>query len=66
MVCPYCGKEMEQGYISCRDGVYWCEKKHIIPPLLGLGKDRKIDLNTQENHVKAFICEHCRKVVIEY
>ena len=66
MICPYCGKEMKHGYISSRDGVFWSEKKHILPTGLGCGKDEKIDLNKQENHVVAFRCIDCKKVIIEY
>lgn len=27
MKCPYCNDEMNQGYIQCRDGLYWTPKK---------------------------------------
>ena len=66
MICPYCGKEMRQGYISCRDGVYWSEKMHILPTALGFGKDEKIDLNTQAHNVIAYNCDNCKKVIIDY
>ena len=28
MKCPYCNKEMESGYVQCRDGLHWTPKKH--------------------------------------
>ena len=30
MNCPYCGAEMEFGYIQSRDGVYWVRTKRAI------------------------------------
>lgn len=38
MLCPYCGKEMEAGFIQCRDGVTWTPKKQFLPSLSFLGK----------------------------
>lgn len=38
MKCPYCNEEMKTGYIQCRDGVYWSEKKRMVsalPPMNG-------------------------------
>ena len=38
MKCPYCNEEMVKGYIQCRDGVDWTEKKQVIAALSALGK----------------------------
>ena len=40
MKCPYCNEEMVKGYIQCRDGLYWTEKKQFIAALSILGKGR--------------------------
>ena len=40
MKCPYCNEEMVKGYIQCRDGVDWTEKKQVIAALSALGKGR--------------------------
>lgn len=72
MKCPYCGLEMEKGCVQSRDGVYWCEKKRIVPALpIGGGKTVKLNNNTggalqDYNCAQAWLCEKCRKVIIEY
>ena len=38
MKCPYCNKEMEAGYVQCRDGLYWTPKKQKVVALSGMGK----------------------------
>lgn len=40
MKCPYCNEDMAKGYIQCRDGVNWIEKKQFIAALSALGKGR--------------------------
>ena len=39
MKCPYCEKEMELGYIQCRDGIHWSAKKMFVAALSAFGKD---------------------------
>ena len=67
--CPYCGKEMELGYIQCRDGVTWTSKKVLVAALSGLGKD-SISLENgatdNANTVYAYKCSTCKKVIIDY
>ena len=31
MRCPYCGNDMEKGYIQSRDGIIWRKKNHAMP-----------------------------------
>ena len=65
MNCPYCGKEMESGYLSSRSPVFWSEDVSGFPiptqqtaALLGkaLGLLRP----------RAYLCRVCRKVVVDY
>lgn len=66
MICPFCGKEMKKGYIQSREGVFWTEKKHMFGAIAVFGFDRDaIDLNPKEGYVNAFMCEKCRKVIID-
>ena len=39
MDCPYCKKEMEKGYIQCRDGVNWTKTKKPVASLTFLSRD---------------------------
>ncbi len=69
MKCPYCNKEMESGFIQCRDGVTWTPKKQLIPALSVLGKGSLSLANgaaDNPNTVYAFKCAECKKVVIDY
>ena len=70
MKCPYCGNEMEKGYVQCRDGLTWTPKKQWIAALSGLGagavligKNSGLTVNTV---AEALICKACKKVVIDY
>ena len=72
MKCPYCGKEMQLGFIQCRDGVYWCEKKRPVAAVsLGGGKTINLGGNSAADPFsgdisEAWRCEECRSVIIEY
>ena len=63
MKCPYCGEEMQQGYIQSRDGVYWTEKKLIIPAVVPLGGGKYVKLS-QESTAIAYFCKPCKKVIM--
>ena len=65
--CPYCRQEMEPGYIQCRNGAYWSEKKRTlaaIPPLRG----KALKLSSNETpfavSVGAWRCLECKKFSI--
>lgn len=69
MNCPYCNKEMESGYIQCRDGVTWTPKKQLVAALSFLGKGSiSLENGAADNSstVYAYKCGTCKKVVIDY
>ena len=68
MKCPYCQKEMEKGYIQCRDGVHWTPKKQLVAALSEFGKDSVSLENGVGNNraVYAYKCGECQKVIIDY
>ncbi len=69
MKCPYCGSEMELGYIQCRDGVTWTPKKQPIAALSALGRGSITLANGAADNARAvyaYRCSHCRKVIIDY
>ena len=69
MKCPYCGKEMELGYIQCRDGVHWTSKKVFAAAFSQFGKDSlSLENGAGKNNtvVYAHRCGDCKKVIIEY
>lgn len=69
MNCPYCGKEMELGYIQSRDGVTWSDKEYAIKALATL-RPRSISLangvGDKSTAVYAYRCDDCKKVIIDY
>jgi len=69
MKCPFCGNEMELGYIQCRDGVTWTPKKQLVAALSCFGRG-SVSLANGAAHnadaVFAYKCGECKKVVIDY
>ena len=69
MKCPFCEKEMEKGYIQCRDGVHWTPKKQLVAALAEFGKDSvSLENGAGRNNtvVYAYKCGDCKKVIIDY
>ena len=69
MICPYCGKEMDLGYIQCRDGVCWTPKKRSIEAFTYLSKGKVSLANGAADNVRtvfAYNCSVCRKVIVDY
>ena len=70
-ICPYCGKEMELGYIQCRDGVTWTRKPVHVAALSALSRSA-VRLSSESlgmfagSAVEAYRCADCKKVVIDY
>lgn len=67
MKCPYCGKEMELGYIQCRDGIHWTPKKQLVAALSAFGKNSIfLENGAGSGAVYAYHCGDCKKVIIDY
>ena len=69
MNCPFCNKEMELGYIQCRDGVTWTPKKRLVAALSSLGKASvplKNGADERNKATYAYKCADCKKVIIDY
>ena len=70
MICPYCNREMQKGYIQCRDGLHWTPKKQVVSALSGLGKGAVL-IGNEEGLVPnttaiAYHCDECKKIIIDY
>lgn len=68
MKCPFCGKEMELGFIQCRDGMHWTPKKQLVAALSAFGKD-SVSLENgagSDRTVYAYKCGDCKKVILDY
>ena len=70
MKCPYCNKEMESGYVQCRDGLHWTPKKQKVAVLSGMGKGA-IAIGNENGYMAnsfatAFHCDDCKTVIIQY
>ena len=70
MKCPYCNTEMELGYIQCRDGVSWNNKKSKIATFassnlnaISLASDHGIFSGSS---AVAYNCRKCKKIMIDY
>lgn len=68
--CPYCGGELEFGYIQCRDGVAWRKKKCPVAAFAAWGSSA-VSLapnggSCTENAAEAYNCTSCKKIIIDY
>ena len=69
MKCPYCNKEMELGYIQCRDGGAWTKKKYFWEVFSSLHEDSLSLANGAAKNsrtIYAYKCSCCKKVIIDY
>lgn len=67
--CPYCNKDMEPGYIQCRDALWWAKKKRPVAALPSLDKT-SVKLGTaglfNGDAVAAYLCRACKNIMIVY
>ena len=65
MKCPYCGKEMEQGYIKSPHQIFWSKDKDLGPQ-----GESSIKLSGKFWHgffdgfsVESYYCPDCKKII---
>ena len=66
MDCPYCGKELEAGYIRSSDNMVWSREKEL--GLIGK-EDIRLVKNLwkgmlEGNFVEAHCCRACKKLIV--
>lgn len=66
MKCPYCGADMEEGFLQGTARVAWVKKKHLISLLPKAG-----EILLENNAVSDFlfpaqICKRCQKIIFDY
>lgn len=68
--CPYCGKEMEQGFIQSPHEIAWLKggNRHLFSrSFLHDGSVVLSELSLMKGSaVLAWLCRDCRKVIIDY
>ncbi len=68
MICPYCGKEMEQGVIENQHEINWKHERHLFGN--AMFHEGSVILSQRSfltgSAVIAFLCRDCEKVVIDY
>ena len=62
---------MAQGFIQCRDGVFWSEKLRPVAAISVLGGGKTIALHdytvSDRTHAAlAWCCEDCGKVIVDF
>lgn len=66
MKCPYCDKEMEQGFLQGMKRVAWVKKQHKVS-LLPKEGEILLENNTFKDFIfSAQICKGCKKIVVDY
>lgn len=66
MKCPYCGEEMEQGFLQGRNRIAWVKKKHLISTLPKEGEVLLENNTFKDFTLTAFICKSCKKIIVDY
>ena len=66
MICPYCNKEMELGYIDQPrfTPLEWYPANREMAFAVIVSKKRNVRL-TYKGTVKAFRCKDCKKIIID-
>ena len=70
VICPYCQKEMEPGFIQSRDSLVWSNTKRLVAAL-PLTHGELINLADNPgygfsgNTATAYCCKKCKKVIID-
>ena len=70
MICPYCKKEMEKGFIQSPHELAWLpgEKRHLFAAAQfheGALVLSKLSL-MKGSAVTAYLCRNCQKVLIDF
>ena len=69
MNCPYCGKEMEKGYLQARDGIAWNKKERRVAALSMMGSDLALAKASgiySGAVAIAYNCKECKKIIVDY
>jgi len=65
MICPTCGKEMEEGFLSSKSPVFWSESVSGLPIPTQKG-DVMLGKALGLMRPKAYLCRDCRTVITKY
>jgi hypothetical protein len=66
MNCPYCGAEMEKGYLQSGRRTAWVKKPHRVSLLPKQGEILLENNIFRDNVFIAGICKACKKIVVDY
>lgn len=62
MECPYCGREMEQGWIRANPDFFWATKGHLSyydPECIRLAENNPRPFTEPGGYLTAWYCETC-------
>lgn len=67
MKCPFCGNEMEQGYLQSGHIILWTDRRHKVSTKPRGDKDFAIAKNALGGaNTVGMNCRKCKKIIIEY
>lgn len=67
--CSVCNKEMKKGYIQSGTRLAWVPKVSKLSVEPSFNKESVLLSNQNRlsiNYVDAYLCENCKKVIIDY
>lgn len=66
MLCPYCGDEMDKGFVQSVKKIFWTRKWKKIFWIPDSSKDDIIISGDMNGWTKeAYLCKNCKKITID-
>lgn len=65
MKCPYCGHEVEEGYVQSARTIVWSVKKKAVFPSNGFSRADVPVTGMFDAAQRAYLCRSCKKIVID-
>lgn len=68
MKCPYCGKEMQKGYIQALSNILFVKEKHMmkmLPSHDGEFNLARLSMGISAARIVSFYCPDCDKIMID-
>lgn len=65
MTCPFCGKEMEEGYLQSARPIVWAEDEKAFFPSVAFGKKDVSVTGMLDTVQKSYLCRTCNKIVTD-
>jgi hypothetical protein len=66
MECPFCNKEMENGFVQSGKEIFWGDKKHKVFCFPHDEGEFSLADGWNSAVINACCCRDCKKIIIDY